>query len=124
MKILFVCTGNINRSAAAEVLGRLLGWDVKSCGLNGREGRLMSPRMRERLGVKEFRSTSISQELVDWADVLVGFQPSHVAALEPYGKPVYLIKIKDPHFDSSGRLHDAALATLREELPRLMEVIK
>ena len=120
VRVLFVCTGNINRSAAAEVLARqFTGWVCLSAGLNGKAGHLMSPKMRGLLGVEGFRSTAFTPELAAWADHLVGFQPSHIAALSSYGKPVHLIGIKDPHFDPSGVRHQECIQILREALPLL-----
>lgn len=125
IKVLFVCTGNINRSAAAEVLSRAYsGWECRSAALNGKAGRLMSPIMRRLLSVEGFRSTAFIPELAAWADHLVGFQPSHIAALSTWGKPVHLIGIKDPHFDSTGQRHEECLRILREALPQLYKELE
>lgn len=132
MKVLFVCTGNINRSAAAVFLAQdFSGWEVKGAALNLKSGRPMNRRMRDLLGlnINDHRSTAISAELIEWADILVGFQPSHMRQLtERTNKPVYNIvrwlddgetKVPDPQFDSSGRLHHEVLRMLRVALPRM-----
>ena len=136
MKVLFVCTGNINRSAAAVILARnYTGWEVKGAALNLKSGRPMSRRMRDLLGlnINDHRSTAISTELIDWADILVGFQPSHVKQLtERTSKPVYSIvrwldgetKVPDPQFDSSGHLHREVLRMLDVALPRMYKEIE
>jgi protein-tyrosine-phosphatase len=75
MRVLFVCHGNIERSACAEIVARELypNWEVKSCGVAGRQGHITGKKMRTALAQKGFpsegiRGTPISQELVDWAD--------------------------------------------------------
>ncbi len=133
MNVLFVCTGNINRSAAAVVLAQKYapGWKVKGVALNLKSGRPMNRCMRDLLGLdlNDHRSTAISAELIEWADILVGFQPSHMRQLtERTNKPVYNIvrwlddgetKVPDPQFDSSGRLHLEVLRMLKVALPRM-----
>lgn len=75
MKILFVCHGNVNRSAAAEIITKqdYPDWDVKSCGLKTKDGKITAKKMRDVLNdsgytTEGIRSTAITQELVDWAD--------------------------------------------------------
>jgi len=75
MKVLFVCRGNIERSATAEIIGKILcpHWEIKSCGVAAKDGRITSKKMRQALSQRGWpaegiRSTQISQELVDWAD--------------------------------------------------------
>ncbi len=137
MNVLFVCTGNINRSAAAVILAqKYSGWKVKGAALNLKSGRPMNRCMRDLLGLdlNDHRSTAISAELIEWADILVGFQPSHMKQLlqlsrgaRPH-KPVYNIvrwlddgeiKVPDPQFDSTGQLHREVLRMLKVALPRM-----
>lgn len=75
MKVLFVCHGNIERSASAEILTKRLypHWEVKSCGVCDHDGRITSKKMRIALAERGYategiRSSKITQELVDWAD--------------------------------------------------------
>ena len=75
MKILFVCHGNVNRSAAAEIIAKVEypDWEVKSCGLKTKDGKITAKKMRDVLNdagykTEGIRSTVITKELVDWAD--------------------------------------------------------
>lgn len=75
MKVLFVCHGNVNRSAAAEIIAKqdYPHLEVKSCGLKTTDGKITAKKMRDALEAEGYitegiRSTVITQELVDWAD--------------------------------------------------------
>ena len=73
-KVLFLCHGNVNRSAAAELIARkdYPQHEYKSAGLKTKDGRITAKKMRDVL--TEFgyepsiRSSVCTQELVDWAD--------------------------------------------------------
>lgn len=139
MNVLFVCTGNINRSAAAELIARKYrpSWNVRSAATNKKFGKPMARLMRDTLadknfvGMEEHRSTALTRELVQWADVVIGFQPSHLAAVEQLGKRARtltefssphvpkLSKVPDPHFDSSGKTHRIVVALLLDAIPNI-----
>lgn len=77
-KVLFVCHGNINRSAAAEIILRHLcrPIDVKSCGLKeDAGGQITAKKTRialSHLGIETtgIRSQKASSKLIQWADVV------------------------------------------------------
>ena len=75
MKVLFLCHGNVNRSAAAEIILKqdYPHIEVKSAGLKTTDGRITAKKMRDVLNAVGYktegiRSTAVTQELVDWAD--------------------------------------------------------
>lgn len=87
-KILFVCTGNTCRSPMAEALLRRLASDlnasieVKSAGVAALTGQPMAAYAAEALakyGVngEEFRSSEVTGELVEWADVILTMTTGH-----------------------------------------------
>jgi protein-tyrosine phosphatase len=105
--ILVVCSGNINRSPAGEYLFRKYGYkNVDSCGLGktSTKGLPMTKRMKEVIGEDvQHKSKQITQELVDWADIIYCMGPGQVKKVNTLfnttkaeilsGK-----KIEDPHF--------------------------
>tara|TARA_R110002074_G_scaffold264351_2_gene436387 strand:+ start:156 stop:608 length:453 start_codon:yes stop_codon:yes gene_type:complete len=80
MKALFVCHGNIERSASAEIIAKQLypHWNTRSCGVAATPGRITGKKMRTALAEKGFlptankehgiRSSQITQDDVNWAD--------------------------------------------------------
>ncbi len=117
MNILFVCTGNINRSPAAEIIYHTLSPsdNVTSAALTNKKSLITTKRMREALekaGYKytEIRSKPVTQVLIDWADLIFYMQKSHLKDLQKFGtsskyfplsKFINQAKIHDPAFDSS-----------------------
>ncbi|MCW2580968.1 MAG: putative protein-tyrosine phosphatase [Blastococcus sp.] len=107
MRLLFVCTGNVCRSAAAERL--LTSWDrpgqhvieVSSAGTRARPAQPIHPRTEEALarhGVRAdgFRSRRLSEEDVDRADLVLTMTALHreeVVAVNPRGlRKVFTLK--------------------------------
>lgn len=75
MKVLFVCHGNVNRSAAAEIIAKqdYPNLEVRSCGLKTTNGKITAKKMRDTLTEEGYKTEGIrsqvaTQELVDWAD--------------------------------------------------------
>ena len=79
MKILFTCHGNVNRSAAGEIILKKLKpeWKVISGSLREKhnQGKLTTKKMRETLNemgyfTEGIRSTATTQEMIDSVDVV------------------------------------------------------
>lgn len=140
MRVLLVCTGNINRSAAAHVIlaTQHPDWRVTSAATNGKAGRPMARRMRLSVAAAGYdpsthQSTALTPDLIADADWHIGFQPSHLIAIAALGgiphlatalAPGYqhLPKVPDPAFDPTGAAHDLTINVARalaEHLPTL-----
>jgi len=138
MNILFICTGNINRSAAAEIILKRLRskFNVDSAGISDAKHGKTTRRMMEALERKGFisepvKSNKITRDQFDWADVIYYMQPSHFKSLQncfptedlSKVKPLVMYsttglkKIIDPHFD---RRHDLAVDQLLECLHNML----
>jgi protein-tyrosine-phosphatase len=139
VKLLFVCTGNINRSAAAEVIARAKQprWHIRSAATNLKGNNRMSKRMRLALETagydgSQHRSTPLTKQLCDWADLIIGFQQSHLDAIRAHDHTPRSIldwsdrtdwtKVPDPHFDSTGKLHLEVVAFLIPTIERLIRM--
>ncbi len=90
LRVLFVCTANICRSPAMELLARQLGGDALepfSAGTHGYDGRPLDPPMTVPLrarGVPDdeiaaFQSRPVTPDLVDGADLVLTAQTTHRA---------------------------------------------
>lgn len=118
MNILFVCTGNINRSPASEIIYKSLNYrdNVTSAALTNKKSLITSKRMREALekaGYKytEIRSKPVTKALIDWADTILYMQKSHLDQLvDRFGSShkyknlasyIGKNKIHDPAFDGT-----------------------
>lgn len=119
--VLFVCTGNINRSPAGEIILTALAAQhgltltVASAGTSStQQGKLMAKKMRDALTelgytVPELRSQPVTQSLLDAADVVLCMAPNHLKRLQAFhtGNKLKLLglllappqkTIDDPHF--------------------------
>lgn len=140
MNVLFVCHGNVNRSAAAEIIckQKYPFLRVKSCGLRAKRGTLTSKKMRDVLTAAGYptdgiRSTSITEELVIWADIVFYMDnPNAVKLVEEFGildkfqlLPFYtgLAKIPDPGFAKGTEVHTNALKLIEQSLERWVRTI-
>jgi protein-tyrosine-phosphatase len=88
-RVLFLCYGNINRSALAEQsLKTLLGGDclVSSCGFHGADGRPLDPTMTQTatergIILEPWSSKTISRRMVASADLILAMEASHLIRL-------------------------------------------
>lgn len=91
-RILFLCYGNINRSAIAHVIaenmmGEQKDLEFKSAGFHFQGGRAADQRMSSiaeanNLKIKNFRSTVLDADLVEWADIIFVMECKHIYQLE------------------------------------------
>lgn len=91
LRVLFVCTGNTCRSPMAEGLFRRIAREeglvaeVKSAGIAALEGAPFADNamtvLKERQAIFEGTSSSISPELLTWADVIFVMTAGHKQAL-------------------------------------------
>lgn len=141
MKVLFVCHGNINRSAAGEIILKQIKpeWEVKSAALKETKGgHITTKKMREALTEKGYspdhiRSTPISQELVNWADVIFYMDDSNQKKLEEkFGNTVFvkairisnligIPKIPDPNFAKTNDLHKQVIDMIYAALEKFIQ---
>ena len=97
-KILFVCSGNRDRSPTAETLYR------------------GNPNLEvESAGISPYADTRLTEPLIRWADIVVVMENAHEVYIrdrypEAAAKPLFCLNIQDRY-----RFMDSALANLIEQ---------
>ena len=130
MNVLYVCHGNVNRSAAAEIITKQLfpELNVLSCGLKTFDGKITAKRMRDTLiesgyPTSGIRSKLINQDLVDWADEIWYMDAANERRfVEQFGKLEKakrlsdlipgVDKIPDPAFASGNEMHQKVIGLI------------
>jgi len=88
-RLVFVCKGNICRSAYAEAIARSLGVEAVSCGLQtivavpANEGAIKAARARG-VDLESHRTTPIMYMALKKTDLLVAMEPWHLAYMQKY----------------------------------------
>ena len=133
MNVLFVCHGNVNRSAAAEIIAKqdYPQLNIKSCGLKTKDGKITAKKMRERLVAAGYpnegiRSTVIDQNLVNWADQIFYMDDANEKRfIEQFGEMnkacklsnyAGVRKIPDPAFAEGTDMHDQVIVLIKTAL--------
>lgn len=87
--VLMICTGNTCRSPLAQVIlqKRHPDWEVRSAGVMAEVGSPAAAHSRElarRMGMdlESHRAQSVTAELVEWADLILGMTDAHVQAVK------------------------------------------
>jgi len=106
-KVLFVCTANLDRSPTAEHLfngweGR---WEAKSAGIR-----------------PSFGGNPLSQELVDWADLILAMEPVHSQFIRVNYKcdpnRVHVLGVSDLYLRDDPEL----IQELQNKVPRILDL--
>lgn len=133
MNVLFVCHGNVNRSAAAHIIALkdYPDLDVRSCGLKTTNGKITAKKMRDALDRAGYptdgiRSTVIDQNLVNWADQIFYMDDANEKRfIEQFGEMdkacklgnyAGVKKIPDPAFASDTSVHDHVITLIKVAL--------
>lgn len=134
MKILFVCTGNICRSPAAEKLlalyGAAAGFEARSRGTAVQTGLRMPAQVTtflERAGITDtaHKPAQLAEEDIDWADLVLVMERVHAEILaEKFPQSMRKTRLladgdlQDP-MGKSTAAYEAALAKIQEAVKAL-----
>jgi predicted protein tyrosine phosphatase len=105
-KVLFVCTANIQRSPTAESLfqGWKGIWEAKSAGI-----------------MPEPKGNPLTQELIDWADLIIVMEPIHSQYIHAHFKcrpdKIRILNIADRYLRDDPKL----ISLLRKKAPPFLD---
>jgi len=97
MNLLYVCTGNTCRSPMAEAVQKKIDrtMNVRSAGIYAHGGESINPYAKQVLQEKgisiHHESTTVTEELMEWADIVLTMTGSHKLLLSTYF-PAYMDK--------------------------------
>lgn len=85
-RLVFVCKGNICRSAYAEAVARSLGIESASCGIDTRNGlpaneNAIREAARRGIDLKEHKTTPVTSLFLRDNDILIAMEPCHAEYL-------------------------------------------
>ncbi|MFV0476238.1 MAG: ATP-grasp domain-containing protein [Parahaliea sp.] len=140
-RILFICYGNINRSALADVLFQhyrpaTSTVECRSAGFHREAGRNADPRMvalaaKQGVDMGAFRSHQLDTELLQWADLILVMETSHIEQLKN-DKRVYLMgglidkaglarEIPDP-YNQAGSVYQTVYQQVESAIKALLKL--
>lgn len=139
MNVLFICHGNVNRSAAAEIITKqnYPQLKVKSCGLKTTNGKITSKKMRDTLNEFGYvtggiRSTKIDRTLVHWADIIFYMDAANLKRLEiafghtpkahNLGICAGVDRIMDPAFSAGRDQHKRVVALIQTAISNWVRI--
>lgn len=139
MNILFICTGNLNRSPAAQTILKSLSRENKvfSAGTHDVGKLITTLKMRnalKRAGYKynPIYSKPVTKEMIKWADIILYMQPSHLTDLLKITKSYKYInlahfinktEIHDPHYENA-KAFDAAVKEIEMAIKNFLKTRK
>lgn len=134
MNVLFLCHGNVNRSAAGHIImeQKYPKYNVKSAGLKTTDGKITAKKMRDSLNERGYpnkgiRSSICTKDLMDWADVVFYMDNGNEKRLdEQFGLSDKCFrlsnflpgvnKIPDPAFAKGTEMHHKVITMIEKAL--------